>query len=25
MFEAIAIDAEPVVEDWLLPCGMLGG
>jgi hypothetical protein len=24
MFEAIAIDAEPVVEDWLLPCGMLG-
>jgi hypothetical protein len=24
MFEAIAIDAEPVVQDWLLPCGMLG-
>ena len=24
MFRAIAIDAEPVVEDWLLPCGMLG-
>jgi len=24
MFEAIAIDAEPVVEEWLLPCGMLG-
>jgi hypothetical protein len=23
MFEAIAINAEPVVEDWL-PCGMLG-
>lgn len=24
MFEAIGIDAEWVVEDWLLPCGMLG-
>jgi hypothetical protein len=24
MFQAIGIDAEPVVEDWLLPCGMLG-
>ena len=24
MFEAIAIDAEPVVQDWLVPCGMLG-
>jgi hypothetical protein len=24
MFEAIRIDAGPVVEDWLLPCGMLG-
>ena len=24
MFRAIAIDAEPVVQNWLLPCGMLG-
>ncbi|HET6577754.1 MAG TPA: permease prefix domain 1-containing protein [Gemmatimonadales bacterium] len=24
MFEAIGIDAEPVVQDWLVPCGMLG-
>jgi hypothetical protein len=24
MFQAIAIDAEPVVEQWLVPCGMLG-
>ncbi|MGH7497438.1 MAG: permease prefix domain 1-containing protein [Gemmatimonadales bacterium] len=24
MFKAITIDAEPVVQDWLLPCGMLG-
>ncbi|HEX5575634.1 MAG TPA: permease prefix domain 1-containing protein [Gemmatimonadales bacterium] len=24
MFEAIGINAEPVVERWLLPCGMLG-
>ncbi|HEV8599328.1 MAG TPA: permease prefix domain 1-containing protein [Gemmatimonadales bacterium] len=24
MFQAIGIDAEPVVRDWLLPCGMLG-
>jgi hypothetical protein len=24
MFEAIGVDAEWVVEDWLLPCGMLG-
>jgi hypothetical protein len=24
MFQAIAIDAEPVVQNWLVPCGMLG-
>jgi hypothetical protein len=24
MFQAIAIDAKPVVQNWLLPCGMLG-
>ncbi len=24
MFKAIGIDAEPVVQDWLVPCGMLG-
>ena len=24
MFEAIGVDAEWVVEDWLLPCGALG-
>jgi hypothetical protein len=24
MFQAIGIDAEPVVQDWLLPCGVLG-
>ena len=24
MFEAIGVDAEWVVEDWLLPCGMVG-
>jgi hypothetical protein len=24
MFKAIAIDAEPVVQGWLVPCGMLG-
>jgi hypothetical protein len=24
MFQAIGIDAKPVVQDWLLPCGMLG-
>src|SRR3954453_507707 len=24
MFQAIAIDAQPVVRNWLLPCGMLG-
>jgi hypothetical protein len=24
MFESIAIDAKPVVQNWLLPCGMLG-
>jgi hypothetical protein len=24
MFQAIGVDAEPVVEDWLVPCGMLG-
>jgi hypothetical protein len=24
MFQAIGINAEPVVQDWLLPCGMLG-
>jgi hypothetical protein len=24
MFHAIGINAEPVVQDWLLPCGMLG-
>ena len=24
MFQAIAIDAEPVVEAWLVPCGMVG-
>jgi hypothetical protein len=24
MFEAIGIDAEWMVEDWLVPCGMLG-
>jgi hypothetical protein len=23
MFQAIGIDAEPVVQDWLVPCGML--
>src|SRR5690606_31117573 len=25
MFAAIGIDAEWVLEDWLLPCGALGG
>ncbi|HEX3233898.1 MAG TPA: permease prefix domain 1-containing protein [Gemmatimonadales bacterium] len=24
MFQAIGINAEPVVRDWLVPCGMLG-
>jgi hypothetical protein len=24
MFEAIGINAEPVVQEWLVPCGMLG-
>jgi hypothetical protein len=24
MFEAIGIDAEPLVQGWLLPCGMVG-
>ncbi len=24
MFQAIGINAEPVVQDWLVPCGMLG-
>lgn len=24
MFEAIGVDAEPVVQNWLLPCGMVG-
>jgi hypothetical protein len=24
MFEAIGIDAKPVVQDWLLPCGIVG-
>jgi len=24
MFGAIGVDAEPLVEDWLLPCGMVG-
>ena len=24
LFEAIGIDAEPLVQDWLLPCGILG-
>jgi hypothetical protein len=24
MFRAIGIDAEPVVQNWLVPCGMLG-
>jgi hypothetical protein len=24
MFHAIGIDAQPVVRDWLLPCGMAG-
>jgi hypothetical protein len=24
MFQAIAINAEPVVQSWLVPCGMLG-
>jgi hypothetical protein len=24
MFRAIGIDAQPVVRDWLMPCGMVG-
>jgi hypothetical protein len=24
MFKAIAIDAQPVVQNWLLPCGIVG-
>ncbi len=24
MFGAIGVDAEPLVQDWLLPCGMVG-
>ena len=24
MFGAIGVEAEPVVEDWLVPCGMVG-